>query len=253
MPAALSEIDLPERAGGSRGLTAVLGVPDGAGPWPAVVMVHEAYGINDVMRRQVERLTSAGYLVLMPDLFAQGGARRCLVSTFRALRAGEGRAFVDIERAREWLLAREDCTGRVGILGFCMGGGFALAAASGRGFDVASANYGMLPANLDDDLRGACPIVASFGGRDRSLRGAADRLEASLERLDVPHDVKEYPEAGHAFLNDADSGPLAARLLFTRFLGLGPNPEAATDAWQRIERFFAAALGDPATQPGIPD
>ena len=64
-----------------------------------------------------------------------------------------------------------------------MGGGFALAAASGRGFDVASANYGMLPANLDDDLRGACPIVASFGGRDRSLRGAADRLEASLERM----------------------------------------------------------------------
>ena len=119
MPAALSEIDLPERAGGSRGLTTVLGVPDGAGPWPAVVMVHEAYGINDVMRRQVERLTSAGYLVLMPDLFAQGGARRCLVSTFRALRAGEGRAFVDIERAREWLLAREDCTGRVGKTAAC--------------------------------------------------------------------------------------------------------------------------------------
>ena len=96
MPAALTDTDLPETPGGSRGLTGVLGVPEGDGPWPAVVMVHEAFGINDVMRRQVERLTSAGYLVLMPDLFAEGGARRCLTATFRALRAGEGRAFVDI-------------------------------------------------------------------------------------------------------------------------------------------------------------
>ena len=243
MPAALSDIDLPETPAGSRGLTGVLGVPEGEGPWPAVVMVHEVYGINDVMRRQVERLTSAGYLVLMPDLFADGGARRCVTATFRAMRAGEGRAFVDLETARSWLAARRDCPGRVGILGFCMGGGFALAAASGRGFEVAAANYGMLPTSLDDDLRGACPIVASFGARDGSLRGAADRLDAALTRLDVPHDVKEYPAAGHAFMNDADSGPLAARLLFTRFLGLGPNPEAAADAWHRIETFFGAAIG----------
>ena len=215
----LIDIVLPATPGGSFGLATVLGVPAGPGPWPGVVLVHEAFGLNDVMRRQVERMAAAGYLALMPDLFSEGGARRCLVATFRSLSAGEGRAFVDIESARTALGARADCTGAVGVLGFCMGGGFALAAAA-RGFDAASANYGMLPggsdAELDDALTGACPIVGSYGGRDRSLRGAARRLDASLSRLAVPHDVVEYPGAGHAFLNDAESGPVALRFALKR-------------------------------------
>ena len=78
-------------------------VPEGPGPWPGVVLVHEAYGVNEVMRRQVARVASAGYVALMPDLFTDGGPRRCLMATFRALRAGEGRAFVDIETARDYL------------------------------------------------------------------------------------------------------------------------------------------------------
>ncbi|MEO8261178.1 MAG: dienelactone hydrolase family protein [Pseudolysinimonas sp.] len=238
----LRDITLPDAPDGSPGLRGVLGVPDGTGPWPGVVMVHEAYGVNEVMRRQVARMASAGYLALMPDLFTDGGPRRCLTATFRALRSGEGRAFVDIDTARSALAARDDSTGRVGVLGFCMGGGFALAAASGHEFEAASANYGMLPRDLDDDLRGACPIVGSYGGRDHSLTGAAAKLDAALDRLGVPHDVKEYPTAGHSFLNDAESGPAVVRLLTKRILGAGPNPEAAADAWQRIEAFFAEHL-----------
>jgi carboxymethylenebutenolidase len=72
--------------------------------------------------------------------------------------------------------------------------------------------------------------------------GAADRLEASLTRLGIPHDVKEYPEAGHAFLNDAESGPPIMRFALKRIIGAGPNPDAAADAWQRIEAFFAEHL-----------
>jgi carboxymethylenebutenolidase len=238
----LIDVALPEVDGGSRGLHGVLGVPEGTGPWPGVVLVHEAFGVTDVMRRQVAHLASLGYVALMPDLFSDGGARRCLTATFRALRAGEGRAFVDIDTARSFLTARDDSAGSVGVLGFCMGGGFALAAAAGHDFDVSSANYGMLPRDLDDDLRGACPIVGSYGGRDLSLRDAAGKLDAALTRLDVPHDVKEYPDAGHSFLNDAESGPAAVRLLTKRILGAGPNPEAAADAWQRIEAFFAEHL-----------
>lgn len=232
--------------GGSPKLSGVLCRPEGEGPWPGVVIVHEAFGVTDVMRRQVQRMAEAGYIVLMPDLFVAGGARKCLSATFRALMSGKGRAWVDIESARQMLAARDDCTGAIGVLGFCMGGGFALGAAT-RGFAAASANYGRLPKELDEALAGACPIVGSYGGRDSSLKGAAAKLEAELTKLDVPHDVKEYPQAGHSFLNEEESGSMAFRFVMKRFLHLGPNPEAAADAWQRIDGFFAEHLAASAT------
>ena len=234
-------IDIPGLEGASVGLTGEFVLPSGEGPWPGVVLVHEAFGVNDVMRRQAERFASAGYIALMPDLFTEGGARKCLSQTFRELNSGTGRSFADIESARQLLIARQDCTGEVGVIGFCMGGGFALAAAS-LGFGVASANYGRLPKEIDRALAGACPIVGSYGGSDSSLKGAAKKLDDSLTRLGIDHDVKEYPDAGHSFLNDAESGPPALRFLMKRILGAGPNPEAATDAWHRIDAFFAEHL-----------
>ncbi len=227
-------------AGTSVALTGVLGIPAGSGPWPAVVVVHEAFGVNDEMRKQVRHLAGLGYLALMPNLFTEGGARKCLTATFRALRAGEGRAYNDIEAARRMLVARSDATGAIGIIGFCMGGGFALMAASRR-FDASSVNYGMLPKELDAALEGACPIVASFGAKDKTLAGAAQQLEAALESRGIPHDVKEYPNAGHAYLNDAMSGPRALHPLM-RLAGIGPNPESTPDTWRRIDAFFREHL-----------
>lgn len=240
----VSDIDLRDAGvpGTSQNLRAVLAVPGGPGPWPAVVIVHEAFGLTDVMRRQAIRVAQAGYLAIMPDLFSDGGARRCLIATFRAIAAREGRAFADVEAARRMVLSRDDCTGRVGLLGFCMGGGFALAAASGRHFDVVSANYGQPPSDLDEALAQACPIVGSYGVRDRSLRGAAEKLEAALTTAGIPHDIKEYPTAGHSFLNDADTGPRALRRITRRILGAGPDPVATPDTWERIERFFGEYL-----------
>jgi carboxymethylenebutenolidase len=83
--------------------------------------------------------------------------------------------------------------------------------------------------------------VASYGRRDPSLRGAASRLDAALDKAGVTHDVKEYPAASHAFLNDAETGPNLLRPLL-RVTGIGPEPESAKDAWDRIERFFATHL-----------
>jgi carboxymethylenebutenolidase len=202
-------------------------------------MVHEAFGVDEVMRRQVERMAVAGYLVVMPDLLTAGRVR-CLVSTVAALSTGRGRAWHDLEAARRWLASRPDCTGFVGILGFCLGGGFALVAAS-RGFDVSAVNYGRLPRDLDPVVREACPVVASYGARDRP-RGTADRLRAALERHGVAHDVREYPDAGHSFLNDTDVGPRPLRPLMRWVAGAGPEPASAADAWRRIEAFFAEHL-----------
>src|SRR4051812_49367748 len=126
----LVDLDLPPTLpGASPRLRGVLGIPAGTGPWPGVVLVHEAFGLTDVMRRQVQRMAEAGFLALMPDLFVEGGPRKCLRATFRDIVRGEGRVFDDVETARRALTARPDCSGRVGVIGFCMGGGFALMAA----------------------------------------------------------------------------------------------------------------------------
>jgi carboxymethylenebutenolidase len=211
--------------------------PVGDGPWAGVIVVHESLGLTDDIRQQAERLAAAGYLALAVDLFPDGRLR-CLVPTFRALAAGRGRPFDDIDAARRWLAGREDCTGRVGIIGFCMGGGFALLTAA-RGFAASAPNYAHLPKDLDGALQGACPIVASYGGKDRTLRGTAAKLEAALERTGVEHDVEEYLDAGHSFLNRHDLGPGGALLRVAGIAYHGPSAEAA---WGRILRFFETHL-----------
>jgi carboxymethylenebutenolidase len=239
----VTDIDLSDLAAdrdGSRQLRGYLATPAGTGPWPAVVMIHEIFGLDDVMRGHADRLANLGYVTLAVDLYSAGGARRCLVSTMRAMNRGHGRAFADIGAARDYLAGSRDCTGKIGVLGFCMGGGFALLSA-GDGYSAAAVNYGQLPRDLDETLSGACPFVASYGGRDRTLRGAAGRLDAALEKAGVIHDVKEYPAAGHAFLNDTETGPRALRPLL-RVAGMGPEPESAKDAWDRIGLFLATHL-----------
>ena len=233
-------ITIPGGGGdGAAALKAHLAVPAvGEGPWPGVVVLHESFGLNDDIRQQAGRLAAAGYLAVAPDLYSAGGYWRCMRATFRSLTAGRGRAFDDIEAARRWLDDRPDCTGRVGVIGFCMGGGFALATAA-RGFDASAPNYAHLPKDLDGALRGACPVVASYGGKDRTLRGTAATLESALARAGVEHDVEEYPDAGHSFLNRHDFGPGGALL---RVAGVGYHGPSAEDAWQRILRFFEAKL-----------
>jgi carboxymethylenebutenolidase len=236
------DITISPVQGGSRSLRGYLARPVGDGPFPGVVVVHEVFGLTDEMRRQADRLAAAGYLAVVPDLFSDGGARRCLVATFRALFSGNGKAIADIDAARDFTRTHDECTGKVGIIGFCMGGGFALVTAN-RGFDVAAPNYGMPPKNIETALAGACPIVASYGGKDVSLRGAAGKVERALDDLDIDHDVKEYPSAGHSFLNSEYFGPTPTHAL-QRIVSVGPDPKAAPDAWRRIEAFFGRYLID---------
>ena len=222
-------------------LKGAIAVPEGNGPWPAVVMVHEVFGIDENMRAQMTRLASAGYVVLMPDLYSRGGARKCLTATFKALSSGTGQAFEDIEAAKKLVSSRADTTDKVGVIGFCMGGGFALLLAN-DGYDASAVNYGMLPNNLDEALAGACPIVGNFGAKDKQLSGAVEKIGAVLSKNKIEHDLKEYPDAGHAFMNPRQGGGAFFGTLL-RVTGAKPNPEAAKDAWSRIESFFAKHLG----------
>src|ERR1700741_2882677 len=131
----MTDIDLSDRAadrGGSQPLRGYLASPPGTGPWPAVVMIHEIFGLDDLMRGHADRLADLGYLTLAVDLFSAGSAARCLVATLTAMIRGQGRAFADICAARDYLASSSDCTGKIGVIGFCIGGGFALLNAPAR-------------------------------------------------------------------------------------------------------------------------
>lgn len=226
--------DLTIPASDGVALRAYLATPAEAGPHPGVVVVQDAFGLTRVMREHADRLASYGYLALCPDLYTRGGMLRCVKATFRSVMSGEGQAYDDIEATRQLLLGRDDCSGRVGIIGFCMGGGFALMTAN-RGFDASAPNYGHLPKDLDAALAGVCPVVGSYGARDRALKGAAATLEAALAERAIPHDVKEYPDAGHGFFEQFRLGPLVPVL---RVAGMGYEAASAEDAWRRIRAFF---------------
>ena len=176
---------------------AYLAVPVGSpGPWPGVVVIHEAFGLNADIRGHADRLAALGYLALAPDLNDGKSWLRCIRGMIRQLRAGSGPAFDALDACRGWLAERADCTGKTGVIGFCLGGGFALLCAPRGQYAAASVDSGEVPSDATV-LAGSCPIVASYGGREDPMGAATPkRLEAALTELGVPHDVKVYPAAG---------------------------------------------------------
>jgi carboxymethylenebutenolidase len=220
-------------------MQAYVATPSGEGPWPGVVVVHDALGMSRDVRNQADWLAGAGYLAVVPDLYRGSRKLTCFMRFIRDASQPLG----DIDATRDWLAGRADCTGTVGVIGYCMGGGFALMLAPGHNFAAASVNYGMVPKDTERALAGACPVVGSYGERDFGLRGAAAKLSGALAANGIPHDVKEYPGATHGFLNDhdpADIPALAKPLL--KLTGMRYHDPSAQDARRRILEFFDAHL-----------
>ncbi|RDH74547.1 dienelactone hydrolase family protein [Mycolicibacterium moriokaense] len=221
-------------------IDALLSVPDGQGPWPGIVVVHDAIGYGPDNERISRKIAAAGYIAITPNMFARGGRARCITRVFRELLTQRGRALDDILAARDHLLGLPQASGAVGIAGFCMGGQFALVM-SPKGFGASAPFYGTpLPRNLRETLDGACPIVASFGDRDPIGRGAAAKLQKVVDEKNIEADIKSYPGAGHSFANKLPAQPLI------RVTGFGYNPAAEEDAWSRVFAFFGEHMPAPA-------
>jgi len=206
---------------------------------PGVVIVHDVFGMTADLRSQADWLAAAGFLAVAPNLFSHAGKISCVRKAFQDLSQRRGRTFEDVETVRVWVASEPRCSGRVGIIGFCMGGGFALLLAPRGGYSAASVNYGQVPEDAEEFLGRSCPLVGSFGGRDRTLKGAGQRLTTVLTRLEIPHDVKEDPSANHGFMN-RHSGILP--MIMARVGGIGYEGVAAADARQRIAAFFRQHL-----------
>jgi len=217
-------------------INALLSVPDGQGPWPGVVVVHDAFGYGPDNEATSARIAAAGFVAITPNMYSRGGRARCVTRVFRELLSQRGRALDDILAARDHVQSLPECTGSVGIVGFCMGGQFALVM-SPKGFGAAAPFYGTpLPRHLDDTLNGACPIVASFGRRDPIGVGAAARLRKIVEAKGIDADIKVYPDVGHSFANKLPGQPLL------RIAGFGYNAAATEDAYRRVFAFFNEEL-----------
>lgn len=226
-------------------MRALLALPEGerpAGGWPGIVAIHDAIGFSRDIRRIARRFAESGYAALAPALYDGAGAPPlCVVRTFGDLRRRDGPAFDRLEAARCFLADRPEVDAtRIGVTGFCMGGGFALFFAARGGVQVCAPYYGDTPKRAED-LRRVCPVVAGFGELDRSFAEQGRRLEAHLIELGIPHDVKIYPGVGHSYMNDLGSGPLAALMRRTP-LHAAYDENAAEDSWRRMLRFFAEHL-----------
>lgn len=211
--------------------------PAAPAPTPAVLVLHEIFGLNDDIRRIARRFADHGYLAAAPDFLHAGWYLGCVLRAARDLRSGAGPTVALLEAVLEALAARPD-VGKVGAAGFCMGGGYALLLGTRQRVSAAGVFYG--DARSTDELARSCPLTGGYGGQDRLFGPQGRDLIARLRGLGRADDVVLYEEAGHSYMNQADH-PLLARL--TRpLMAVAYDHDAAEDSWRRMLAFFARHL-----------
>jgi carboxymethylenebutenolidase len=207
-----------------------MAMPDTPGPHPGVVVIHEAYGLNENIKDITGRFADQGYVALAVDLFSGRNRAVCMARYMGGMLIGsvDRYGIADLKRALTHLSGLPEVDPeRVGAIGFCMGGGFAIAwACSDKRLKAIAPFYGANPRPLNAVER-ACPVVGSYPEKDFTA-GAGRALDAALDRHGIAHEIKIYPGAGHSFFNDR---------------GRAYNESAAADSWTRVLGFFEEHLG----------
>jgi len=215
---------------GNRQLEGYLARPEGDGPFPGIVVIHEAYGLNENMKDIARRFADQGYVALAVDLFAGRNRAICMFQLIGGLllRSLNNRGVHDLKAALTFLSAQPEVDdARLGAVGYCMGGSYAIAwACTDDRLKAIAPYYAGNPRPLEAVAR-LCPVVGSYPDKDFTTK-QGQKLDVELERYDVPHDIKIYPGAKHSFFNDT---------------GGNYNEVAARDSWGRVLAFFGEHIG----------
>ncbi len=208
--------------------------PAGGGPFPGVVVIHEIFGLNENIRDITRRFADAGYAALAVDLFAGRNRAICMARFMGSTLANslDHLGIRDLKAALGFLAGQSGVDGdRIGAIGFCMGGGFAIAwACTDDRLKAIAPFYGANPRPLSAVSR-SCPVVGSYPEKDFTAR-AGRKLDAELGQHGISRDIKVYPEARHSFFNDR---------------GKAYDPEASEDAWRRTLEFFGEHVAQQAS------
>jgi carboxymethylenebutenolidase len=189
-------------------LNGYLAMPEGEGPHPAVLLIHEWWGINEGITILADELAKEGYVVLAPDAYRGETTNMIPRAIFLRLGTPEEQVFADVDASLAYLRTLENVdTDRVASMGFCFGGGHSLQLGMRQSENLALTiiYYGSLVTapNQLEKLRAASPVLGIFAEEDQQIL-VADVLEfeANLNTLDIPNEITIYPEVGHGFLNE---------------------------------------------------
>jgi len=225
LPVEIREIDRSELKGGGYLVT-----PDGTGPHPGVVVIHEVYGLDDQIKEICQRFAAVGYAALAVDLFTDRNRAVCMTRYMAGMLLGSVNRYgvSDLKSALTYLAKnRAIDANRLGAIGFCMGGSFAVAwACTDSRLKAIAPFYAVNPRPLDVVSR-LCPVVGSYPENDFTAR-AGRTLDVELGKYGIAHDIKTYPGAEHSFVNTASKAY---------------NQAAAEDSWTRVMKFFGDQIG----------
>ena len=209
----------------------LLYLPKGPGPHPALIVIHEWWGLNDWIKQEAAGFADKGYVALAVDLYHGQVATTPELAHELSRGLPQDQGVRDLTSALAWLKTRRDVDPkRIGAVGWCMGGGFAIQlAVAAPTLKAVAVNYGALPTDKSALARIHATVLGNFGGQDRGITPeSVHAFEAAMQSLGKPVDAKIYSDAGHAFENPNNAG--------------GYRPEDAADALARIDRFFAQTL-----------
>ena len=216
---------------GAETASGFLATPAKPGRYPALIVIHEWWGLTDWVKEQTQKLSDQGYVALAVDMY-RGKVATDPEEAHELMRGlPQDRAISELKAAFAYLGTRKDVDrDRIGTVGWCMGGGYALQLAiHEQRLAACVVNYGALPTDPTDLQQIGAPILGNFGADDRGITPAdVHAFEKKMKDLNRPVDVKIYDGAGHAFENSTNK--------------MGYRPEAAADAWTRTVAFLNKRL-----------
>jgi len=216
---------------GSETVTAYLAVPETAGSHPALVVIHEWWGLNDWVKEQAQKFAEQGYVALAPDLYRGKVANDPSMAHELSRGLSQDQGVRDLEAAFDYLASRSDVRhDKIGSVGWCMGGGYSLQLAVNESKLAACVvNYGSMPTDKDAIQKIQAPVLGNFGAEDHGINPAAvQAFESAMKAAGKSIDLKEYEGAGHAFENPNNKA--------------GYREAAAQDAWARTLAFLNRTL-----------